>query len=71
MWGKYCITKGCQNLEAAIAFFDVVYSDEYSELLSWGVEGLTFEWVDGVRMLKESLSNEERAKKYNRKPALW
>jgi len=65
VWGKYCITKGCQNLEAAIAFFDVVYSDEYSELLSWGVEGLTFEWVDGVRMLKESLSNEERAKQRN------
>lgn len=65
VWNKYCITKDCKNLEAAIAFFDVVYSDKYSELLTWGVEGLTFEWVDGVRLLKDNLSNEERAKQRN------
>jgi putative aldouronate transport system substrate-binding protein len=65
VWGKYAITKGCKDIEAAIAFFDVVHTDEYSELISWGVEDLTFVRENGVRMLKDSMNNEERAKARN------
>ena len=32
VWEKYAITKGCENPKAAIAFFDMVHTDEYSTL---------------------------------------
>lgn len=54
VWEKYSITKNCKNPEAAIAFFDVVYSEEYADLLFWGMEGVTYEvGDDGVKIFKD------------------
>lgn len=54
VWKKFSITKDCENLEAAIDFFDVIYSEEYADLLYWGIEGETYE-VDenGVKTYKD------------------
>lgn len=54
VWKKYAITKNCEDLEAAIAFFDTVYSEEYADLLFWGIEDLTYEvGDDGIKTFKD------------------
>ncbi len=47
------ITKNCKNPEAAVRFIDYMYSEEGSSLLTWGIEGETWEWVDGKKQLTE------------------
>lgn len=54
VWRQYAITKNCKDPEAAIAFFDVIYSEEYADLLFWGIEGLTYEiGDDGIKTFKD------------------
>ncbi|WP_129723842.1 extracellular solute-binding protein [Xylanivirga thermophila] len=54
VWQKFAVTKNCKNPEAAIAFFDIIYSEEYADLLFWGIEGLTYEvGDDGVKKFKD------------------
>lgn len=62
-WDKYAITKECKDLEGAIRFFDVVHSERYIELLSWGIEGQTY-YVDenGTKLFKDRVSDEQAAK---------
>ena len=62
-WDKYAITKDCKDLEGAIRFFDVVHSDRYIELLSWGIKDSTY-YVDenGTKFFKNIVSDEEAAK---------
>ncbi len=47
------ITSACENPEAAVKLIDYMYSEKGSELLTWGIEGESFEWVDGERRLTE------------------
>lgn len=47
------ITSACKNPEAAIRFIDYMYSEEGSNLLTWGVEGESWEWKDGRKQLTE------------------
>lgn len=47
------ITSACKNPEAAVKFIDYMYSEEGSSLLTWGVEGESWEWVDGKKQLTE------------------
>ena len=62
VWDRYCVTKACTDMEGAIKLFDMIYSDEYTAILSWGIEGKDYEEVDGVRTsLIGGLSNEEKA----------
>ncbi|NSW91016.1 MAG: extracellular solute-binding protein [Firmicutes bacterium] len=65
VWQKYAITKACKNPQAAIAFFDVVYSDEYATLCQWGIEGVTYKEENGVKLLigAATKSWEEQANK--------
>ncbi|EPY14339.1 MULTISPECIES: extracellular solute-binding protein [Paenibacillus] len=42
VWQKYAITKDCKDVEAAIKFFDTIYSEKYADLLYWGIEGQTY-----------------------------
>ncbi|MCU6709104.1 extracellular solute-binding protein [Paenibacillus sp. J5C_2022] len=42
VWEKYAITKDAKNVEAAIKFFDTVYSEPYARLVQWGIEGKTY-----------------------------
>ena len=52
-WHKWAVTKDCKNTEAVAALLDVLYSDRYEELTAWGIEGVTYEVVDGRRQLLE------------------
>ena len=47
------ITSSCKNPEAAVKFIDYMYSEEGSNLMTWGIEGETWEWVDGKKQLTE------------------
>lgn len=44
---RLAITKSCENPEAAIKLFDILQSDEFTDLTSNGVEGVTYNLVDG------------------------
>lgn len=56
------ITSACEDPVAAVKFIDYMYSEEGSNLLTWGIEGETYEVVDGRKVLTEmALSlNEEK-----------
>lgn len=72
VWQRYCITKACTDVEGAIKFFDMIYSDEYMTILHWGVEGETYEVRDGVNYSINIGTNEDKAnaRKTNGSP-LW
>ncbi len=46
--GSAAITTACKNQEAACRVLDYFYGDEGRILKSFGVEGISFEYVDGV-----------------------
>lgn len=48
-------------MEGAVKFFDMIYSDEYADILHWGVEGETYEIRDGEKVKIELGSNEDKA----------
>ncbi|WP_409344929.1 extracellular solute-binding protein [Paenibacillus sp. MBLB4367] len=63
VWSKYAITKDAKNVEAAIKFFDVVYSRQYSDLMTWGIEGQAYKKeANGVKVGINKGSDEELAK---------
>ncbi|WP_068782162.1 extracellular solute-binding protein [Paenibacillus sp. GM2] len=63
VWQKYAITKDCKDVEAAIRFFDMIYSDPYADLLYWGIEGQTYKRDDnGAKVYINNGSDEELAK---------
>ncbi|RAV22532.1 ABC transporter substrate-binding protein [Paenibacillus contaminans] len=63
VWSKYAITKDAKNVEAAIKFFDVVYSQQYSDLMTWGIEGQTYKTeANGVKVAINNGTEEEMAK---------
>ncbi|OUS77781.1 hypothetical protein B1748_03080 [Paenibacillus sp. MY03] len=41
------VSSTSKNKEAAFAFIDSMFTEQARELVSWGVEGITFEKVDG------------------------
>ncbi|MGN0972589.1 MAG: extracellular solute-binding protein [Aristaeellaceae bacterium] len=48
------ITSSCKNPEAAVKFIDYMYSEEGSSLLTWGIEGESWVWQDGRKVLTEA-----------------
>lgn len=63
VWQKYAITKDCKDVEAAIKFFDMIYSEQYADLLYWGIEGLTYKTDDsGAKVFINKGPDEELAK---------
>lgn len=50
-WYRAAFTKNLKDKEAAAIFLDIIYSDEYETLVSWGIEGKTFEVKDGIKTL--------------------
>ncbi len=46
---RWAFTKACTNLEAAGALLDSFYCQEASDWETWGIEGLTYQVVDGKR----------------------
>lgn len=54
------ITSACKNPEAAVRLIDYMYSTAGGNYLGWGIEGETYEVVDGrKRLLPEALEMEE------------
>ena len=51
------VTKACKNLEAAAAFFDYGYSEEGHMLFNFGIEGESYEMVDGYPTYTELITN--------------
>ena len=47
------ITTSCEYPEVAATLIDYMYSDEGSFLLSWGIEGVNFDYVDGKPVFRE------------------
>ena len=63
-WTVTLISKNCEHPERAIAFFDYLLSEEGQLRVSLGVEGETFDYVDGKPLVKEevnALLNTDRA----------
>lgn len=49
------ITSNCKNIEAAIEWVDYLYSDEGLILKNFGIEGDTFNYVDGKPILTDKI----------------
>lgn len=47
--GNITISKNSKNIDDALKFVDWMYTDEATELLSWGEEGKTYKIVDGKK----------------------
>lgn len=45
------ITSACEDPVSAVRFIDYMYSEEGSNLLTWGIEGESYEVVDGKKRL--------------------
>lgn len=41
-----------EDLRRVLSFFDAMCTDEYQNLMNYGIEGITYDVVDGVRTLK-------------------
>lgn len=55
----YCagITTECENVEAAMTFLNYGYTEEGWMLYNYGVEGLTYNMVDGVAVFTDLITN--------------
>ncbi len=53
----FMISADCKNPELAAQFIDWIYSDEGTLLSNFGVEGESFEYVDGVPTFTEYVTN--------------
>lgn len=53
-----------EDTDALLKFCDWMYTDEASELFSWGEEGITYEVVDGNRQFIDAIDPPSIRKKY-------
>ncbi|MBD5508585.1 MAG: extracellular solute-binding protein [Lachnospiraceae bacterium] len=63
-WTVTLISKNCENPERAIAFLDYLLSEQGQLRICLGVEGETFDYVDGKPVVKEDVKavlNSDRA----------
>lgn len=57
-WGYYAVTADCKDPELAVRWLDYVWaSQESQDLRYWGVEGVTYDVVDGEKMFKDEIIN--------------
>ena len=47
------ITSACKDPVAAVKLIDYMYTEEGSSLLTWGIEGESWEWQDGKKVLTD------------------
>ncbi len=50
-WRHAAFTKNLKDKKAASIFLDVIYSDKFEDLNAWGIEGVTYEVRDGIKIL--------------------
>ncbi len=53
------ISTQCKNVEAAARWLDYFYSEEGSMLINYGIEGVTYEMVDGKPQFTDLIMNNE------------
>lgn len=52
------ITNNCTNIEAACWLIDSMYSEEGSNLLSWGIEGESYQVVSGEKEMLDGMDDD-------------
>ncbi len=52
------ITTNCTNVEAACWLIDAMYSEEGSTYLSWGIEGESYEVVNGKKQMLDGMDDD-------------
>ena len=56
-WGYFAITTDCKDPELAVRWLDYVWgSQECQDLRYWGIEGVTYEVVDGEKVFFDSIT---------------
>ena len=56
-WGYFAVTADCQDPELAVRWLDWVWGSQESEdLRYWGIEGVTYDVVDGEKVFKDSIT---------------
>ena len=55
-----CITRDCKDVEKALKLLDYGYSEEGKELFNFGVEGESFEMIDGYPTYTENITKNEK-----------
>ncbi len=53
----FCITSCCETPETAVKWMDFWYSEEGYYLCNYGVEGLTYDLIDGEPVMTELMTN--------------
>lgn len=51
------ISSSCKNPELAVKYLDYLYSEEGHNLVNFGVEGVSYEWIDGYPTYTELIMN--------------
>lgn len=76
-WTVTMISKNCKNPERAIAFMDYLMSEEGQKRIYLGVEGVTYDMVDGEAVLRNEVkalldtNREQYDKVYGADDAYW
>ena len=56
--GYFAVTADCENPEVAVKWLDYVWgSQESQDLRYWGIEGVTYDVVDGEKVFKDEIVN--------------
>ena len=56
-WGYFAVTVDCEDPELAVRWLDYVWGTEESEILRyWGLEGVTYDVIDGEMVFKDSIA---------------
>ncbi len=63
-YGSACITTACKDLDAAYKLLDYGYSEEGRMLFSFGIEGESYEMIDGYPTYTELLTNNPDGKAF-------
>ncbi len=61
VWSRWAVTKSCEDIEGIIKMFDLICTEKYATLSMWGIEGQTFNVVDGHKEIIPNLSQEKKA----------
>ncbi|GAA0178901.1 extracellular solute-binding protein [Clostridium sediminicola] len=61
----WAISAKCENVEAAVALFDMMFTEYGRTVANFGVEGQQWDYVNGVPTFKDSVLNNEEGKPVN------
>lgn len=64
-YGSTYISTNCENIPLAVSYIDWWYSDEGGDYVSWGIEGISWEYNEqGKRMLTDFILNHEAGQSF-------